>query len=658
MLLSALTDTYAQYAWFEELEGNDFVAGGNLSIDVDDAIYSIGNFTNGVTVFGETFSGSGGYIVKATKRGHLIWVHQIVHGSLDAIIKIRSDGSGNIYIMGSCNQNITIDGQLFFGSQGTSYVAKLNSDGNLLWFRQIGVHNIFTIDVNSQGDLALIGRLFGTVTINGSLLSCDQCSFGAVLTTTGAYRWAKTLGNNSFPISATIDDNGNSYFNGTFSGIMTLNEKNIAGSGNYTLFFAKMNSLGTCSWLNAANQIVPQIYEDSWPQSQIVQFGAMKADENGNLFVGGHYLKSVTFGNQVLQGNASNEHANNFYVSKFNTNGNIDWVKPTINSSSGNSIDNVLIKNNTVFVTGQDGLEIFIDEYSVSGDFLKQTKLPIRGDLAGGFGIDSEDSLYVSGRINDYESSPATTGFILKLGWSSLSGASMVNVPLINCASDEIMITTDPINNATSYEWEILYEDEIVTIVTGEPIFQFIPSMYGIQGECQVRVRGKNNAAAGSFSPFQIIHFDIALSELQIENRCDKIVAKATDSFTWFFNDAPALFPDGQIEISPQETGNYMIKQINACGSKESNIIHYNSSQPFIPNIITPNDDPRNEFFVLSGFFGSSSVYVYNRWGEEVYNSTVYSNDWNGGDLPYGVYFYLIKNSCLKEIRGTLTIAR
>jgi len=231
-------------------------------------------------------------------------------------------------------------------------------------------------------------------------------------------------------------------------------------------------------------------------------------------------------------------------------------------------------------------------------------------------------------------------------------------VPLINCASDEIMITTDPINNATSYEWEILYEDEIVTIVTGEPIFQFIPSMYGIQGECQVRVRGKNNAAAGSFSPFQIIHFDIALSELQIENRCDKIVAKATDSFTWFFNDAPALFPDGQIEISPQETGNYMIKQINACGSKESNIIHYNSSQPFIPNIITPNDDPRNEFFVLSGFFGSSSVYVYNRWGEEVYNSTVYSNDWNGGDLPYGVYFYLIKNSCLKEIRGTLTIAR
>jgi len=230
---------------------------------------------------------------------------------------------------------------------------------------------------------------------------------------------------------------------------------------------------------------------------------------------------------------------------------------------------------------------------------------------------------------------------------------------LVNCASDGIDVVTDAIEHASAYEWEILYKGKTVTIDTSVPALQFMPGTYGIDGECQIRVRGKNDNGVGSFSPYQTIHMEFPLSELLIERRCDKIVAKSGDSFTWLLNNVPTLYPDGQIEISPQEAGAYHIKQVNACGQKESNVLNYIKSDIlFVPNIITPNADPFNEFFVLSGFDDLTSVSIYNRWGSEVFHSTAYTNDWNGGSLPSGLYFYLIKNSCLKALKGPLTIAR
>jgi gliding motility-associated-like protein len=386
----------------------------------------------------------------------------------------------------------------------------------------------------------------------------------------------------------------------------------------------------------------------------------MKSDDNGNLFAGGHYFKSAEFGSHVLQGSPTNENASSLYISKFDLNGNVDWAMPRVNNSTGNSIDNVLIKNNTVYVTGQDGLHVFIYEYSTSGNLIRETMLPsFRGDLAGGFGIDSQDSLYVSGRINDFASNK-TTAFILKLGVGTMPlQAGAVNVALMNCALNGIKITTDAIEDAHIYQWEILYNTNTVVIETAVPSLVFMPGTYNIDGECQVRVRGKNANGEGTFSPYQTIHMDFALSELQIEKRCDKIVAKSSDSFNWFFNGVPASYPDGQIEISPQEGGEYYIKHVNACGQQESNILKYiEADKPYIPNIITPNNDAFNEFFVLPELDDQTSVYIYNRWGTEVFHSIAYTNDWNGGDLPSGVYFYLIKNSCLSDMRGPLTITR
>ncbi len=78
-----------------------------------------------------------------------------------------------------------------------------------------------------------------------------------------------------------------------------------------------------------------------------------------------------------------------------------------------------------------------------------------------------------------------------------------------------------------------------------------------------------------------------------------------------------------------------------------------------IPDVITPNGDLFNQFFEIDQRMVGGSVVVYNRWGKEVYHSSNYQNDWDGADLPSGVYFYRLNGGyCIDEKRGMLSIVR
>ena len=67
----------------------------------------------------------------------------------------------------------------------------------------------------------------------------------------------------------------------------------------------------------------------------------------------------------------------------------------------------------------------------------------------------------------------------------------------------------------------------------------------------------------------------------------------------------------------------------------------------YIPNTFTPNGDGRNEFFEIFGVEKPFTLMVYNRWGNQVFYSQDYQNDWdgrvNGKTIPQGAYSYLIE---------------
>ncbi len=78
----------------------------------------------------------------------------------------------------------------------------------------------------------------------------------------------------------------------------------------------------------------------------------------------------------------------------------------------------------------------------------------------------------------------------------------------------------------------------------------------------------------------------------------------------------------------------------------------------------SPNGDGVNDYFTINGleFFNTHHLIIYNRWGNPVYESKNYQNDWNGtwrGEgLPDGTYFYLLEVDGSKSYSGYIVLQR
>jgi gliding motility-associated-like protein len=64
----------------------------------------------------------------------------------------------------------------------------------------------------------------------------------------------------------------------------------------------------------------------------------------------------------------------------------------------------------------------------------------------------------------------------------------------------------------------------------------------------------------------------------------------------------------------------------------------------FIPNLVTYNNDGLNDYFAIMGLCSGSKLSISNRWGEIVYTSNDYKNDWTGENLSEGIYYYNIES--------------
>jgi gliding motility-associated-like protein len=80
------------------------------------------------------------------------------------------------------------------------------------------------------------------------------------------------------------------------------------------------------------------------------------------------------------------------------------------------------------------------------------------------------------------------------------------------------------------------------------------------------------------------------------------------------------------------------------------------------PQIITPNEDGKNDYFVIRGIDPSTEnkLTVFDRLGAVKYSSSNYENNWNGiassGDkLSPGTYYFVFTNDS-NSIKGFLEI--
>lgn len=116
--------------------------------------------------------------------------------------------------------------------------------------------------------------------------------------------------------------------------------------------------------------------------------------------------------------------------------------------------------------------------------------------------------------------------------------------------------------------------------------------------------------------------------------------------------------------LVPVEAGVYWLEARNHCGVSRDTIKLYKPDDLFIPNVVTANNDQKNDFFEIGvrrddGYIDTSvtvdcSLQLFNRWGEVIYERYPYHRNWPLPDdhIASGIYYYNLSIPGCKNFKG------
>ncbi|MCP5499404.1 MAG: putative Ig domain-containing protein [Leptospiraceae bacterium] len=272
------------------------------------------------SINGQIINGSGDALLsKYDNNGKHIWTRLIgVFGKSTQGNSLSICNSGNIYISGSSTGGLS--GQALNGIEDV-FIAKYDSNGNLIWLRQRGGSGV-TIQpsestiCDSSENIYITSRTngaFDSQTFNGS-----TDAFIIKYDLNGNWQWtrllAETTAKSTFGKDLEIDASGNIYLIGVTQAVLasgTAPANTKANITNRDLFIAKYQSDGTFNWARQTEG--PVIGTDIMTMQ--VQIDKL----NNKLYLGGY--ASGTFNGQSLTG------LNDAFVSEYDANGNHVWTK-------------------------------------------------------------------------------------------------------------------------------------------------------------------------------------------------------------------------------------------------------------------------------------------------------------------------------------------
>ncbi|MCK9610270.1 MAG: SBBP repeat-containing protein [Candidatus Cloacimonas sp.] len=237
------TDYDFGYGIAVDSNGNSYITGGFEE-----------SATFGTTILTSS-GGSDIYVAKLDSNGNWLWAKKAGGTSDDGGYSIAVNDNGNSYVTGYFSESATF-GTTTLTSSGDLdiFVAKLDSNGNWLWAKQAGGTGWdegYSIAVDDNGNSYVTGYFRDIATFGTTTLTSYGFSdiFVAKLDSNGNWLWAKQVGGTSYDFGSgiVVDANGNSYVTGYFEESATFGTTTLTSSGYYDIFVAKLGEVNSIS---------------------------------------------------------------------------------------------------------------------------------------------------------------------------------------------------------------------------------------------------------------------------------------------------------------------------------------------------------------------------------------------------------------------------
>jgi gliding motility-associated-like protein len=112
--------------------------------------------------------------------------------------------------------------------------------------------------------------------------------------------------------------------------------------------------------------------------------------------------------------------------------------------------------------------------------------------------------------------------------------------------------------------------------------------------------------------------------------------------------------------FTPTASGLFVVTIQEACGAQVSDSIAVvmNDCAVLAPNVFTPGGDGINDLLVFDGLedYPNSQLFIFNRWGNKIYEDANYQNNWNGAQVVDGTYYYVLILNDGRDLTGFVSI--
>lgn len=260
------------FVWAKQFGGTSNEESISIAVDKADNIYITG-------IFGDTVDFDPGpglhnlsaqtgriFVAKYDSGGNYIMAVNYGSGGMGGCSSIAVDQDQNIFTTGWFSSDIDIDpdsGTYVLPNAGDYdfYIQKLDQCGNFSWGKSIGNYyndESKSITTDASGNVYLTGYFGGTVDFDpgpgiynlSPVITPSSSIFILKLDTAGNFVWAKNIGGSGKGLSISLDNTGNVYTTGYFSGTIDFDPGigtcYLACAGGFTddIYIWKLNPFG------------------------------------------------------------------------------------------------------------------------------------------------------------------------------------------------------------------------------------------------------------------------------------------------------------------------------------------------------------------------------------------------------------------------------